>query len=598
MASNYAVGIDLGTTNSCVAICKNDRVEIIENEQGYRVTPSWVTFTEDIILTGPESVDESHQYIKTTVFEAKRLIGQKFSDPQVQEDIKRFPYEVFNDLGVPKIRIDQDREYYPEEISAFILARMKVIAEARMNEKITRCVVTVPAYFNDAQRQATKDAATIAGFATVNVINEPTAAALAFSHQNKKDYKRNILVYDFGGGTFDISIVTIGRGKCEVKVTKGDCHLGGTDIDMKLVNFIKEDYSVKYGTDIISNDVSERRLKSTCEKLKKKLSAQFNANIEITELSEPGKDYIGSLTRVRLEQLNETLFEKTLTILDQCIQDSGLNKTDIDEVVLVGGSSKIPKIQEMLQNYFGSDKINKGVNPDEAVAYGAAIHAANLAGDKNEVVDVTSLSLGTNTYGDLMSIIIPNNTPIPAKSIKRYQTIMDNQNSMEFPIYQGEREIASENYELGNFTMTDLTESPARTVRVEVSYSIDAEGILHVSATEINNAGNSKEIVIDVKKRGLSPEQIQDRIEEAEKNRQKDLKRRQFAEEKYTLERLLYDVKAHAEKCTEEDKDDLLDIYDDICKWLDKVKLDDLDKMLVKQKQLRDLMQNTPIPKK
>lgn len=474
---------------------------------------------------------------------------------------------------------------------------MKIIAEARMNEKITKCVVTVPAYFNDAQRQATKDAATIAGFTTVNVINEPTAAALAFSHQNKKDYKRNVLVYDFGGGTFDVSIVAVGRGKCKVKATKGDCHLGGTDIDMQLVNFVKEDYRSKYGTDIKSDDVSERRLKSTCEKIKKKLSAQFSINIEMVELSEETKDYIAPLTRVRLEQLNEKLFEKTLTILDECITESGLNKSEIDEVVLVGGSSKIPKIQAMLQEYFGTDKINKGVNPDEAVAYGAAIHATNLAGDKNEVLDVTSLSLGTNTYGDLMSIIIPSNTPVPAKSVKRYQTIMDNQTSMEFPIYQGDRDIASENYELGNFTMTDLTEAPARSVRVEVFYSIDAEGILNVSATEINNSGNTKDVVIDVKRRGLSPEQIQDRIREVEKNRHRDLQRRKFAEGKYVLENLLYEVKGHAEKCAEEDKNDMLDIYDDVYKWLDKVKIEDLDEMFVKQKQLRDLIQNTPLPK-
>ncbi|KAF2894045.1 hypothetical protein ILUMI_12132 [Ignelater luminosus] len=591
-----AVGIDLGTTNSCVAIYRNNHVEIIPNEEDSYVIPSWVAFTDDGILTGHEAKDQAHKYIRNTIYEVKRLIGQRFNDEKIQRYIKQLPYQVIDDGGILKIRVEHQQkitEYFPEEISSFVLQKLRDLAEKYLNAEISKVVVTVPAYFNEFQRESTKFSAVLAGFKDVHIINEPTAAALAFSYQHAKQYKRNILVYDFGGGTFDVSIVTVGRGKCEVKATKGDLHLGGVDIDLNLVNYIREDYSEQFDEDIDEDEAEIRRLKSSCEKVKKRLSSEKRtAEIELLGLS--GRDYISSITREDFENLNNDIFVKTLKIVEECIGNSGLSKEDIDEVVLVGGSSRIPKVQAMLGEYFGEDKINKGINPDEAVAYGAAIHATNLVGNKCEVLDVISLSLGIAEMGYLNSVIIQCNTPIPAEVTKRYNTMHKNQERACIRVYQGEDPLVENNFELGQFRLNGLRKGAAGSVEIDVCFKIDAEGILNVTATEIG-AKNKGTIEIDVKRKGLTPEQMEQKLLEMEQNRQNEANRRRFENAKYDLEWFCSMIAARSKHIKDDaTRSAIENKCDEICNWLDNLTIDDMDQIENRKQELQKLHVSEP----
>lgn len=467
---------------------------------------------------------------------------------------------------------------------------LKKTAETRLNKNIKRVVVTVPAYFNNRQREATKDAARIAGFEHINIINEPTAAALAFNLTISKNQKRNILVYDFGGGTFDVSVVSINNNKCDVKATKGDPHLGGTDIDTILMNYIKADLIEKFGYDIVlKNDALIRRLKNACEKAKKILSgSQFITSIDLDRIL-PSQDYSIQISRARFEQLNEMLFKNTIEIVKECLADAKLIADEIDEVVLVGGSSKIPKLQSMLGDIFDIRKINRGVNPDEAVALGAAIYAHNLIIDHKEILDITSLSLGTNTVGDVMSVIIPRNSKIPAQGIKKYVTVYDDQTQMEFPIYQGEKSVASQNFELGNFLLSNLREGPAKSVVVEALFEIDADGILHVTATETNQE-NVNNIVIDVEKVGLSQDEINARLKELEENTVKEKEKLKLEKEKYFIEILLHEVQSLADTKEVNEKREIMNTFNEISNWIQNLSINDEQNINSKKQILNDII--------
>ncbi|KAF2878780.1 hypothetical protein ILUMI_27379 [Ignelater luminosus] len=549
-----ALGIDLGTTNSCVAVYQNEKVEILQNEYHTYVTPSWVGFTENGIITGHEAKNEAYKNIPNTIFEVKRLIGQSFNNKHVLEDIKKFSYKVINNHGMVKIKVkyqDKKEEYFPEEISAFILENLRSLAESHFGQKITNVVITVPAYFNDYQRQATKNAGIIAGFQTVNVINEPTAAALAFNYQHSKAYKRNVMVYDFGGGTFDVSIVTIEKGKCKVRATKGDLHLGGTDINTNLVNFVKNNFKRQYNTEIIENEATMRRLRARCEKVKEQLSGRTAVEIDLDNLS--GRDYFTYISRAEFEELNSELFNTTLEIVEDCLKHSGLTKSQIDEVVLVGGSSRIPKVQEMLIEYFGEDKINKGVNPDEAVAYGAAIHADGLSRDKNEIEDVISLSLGiavlspNKTEGHRSDKIIPSNTQIPTTITKQYFT---KHKFVSIMVYQGEAYYAADNFLLGEFVLSGLKRSLLKS-SLSVCFDVNSEGILKVIATETGSS-NRNSIQINIKSHGLTSQQILHRMEKMDQHRIERNKKLNFALEVYNLEKFYNSIVK--ESCSIKDK--------------------------------------------
>lgn len=597
------IGIDLGTTYSCVGVYKDGRVEIIANDMGNRITPSYVAFTEEgERLIGDAAKNQLTSNPKNTVFDAKRLIGRQWSEKSVQSDKKFFPFEMIEQKSKPHVQVmvnGKKAVFSPEEISAMVLTKMKETAETYLGKKVTHAVVTVPAYFNDAQRAATKDAGTIAGLNVMRIINEPTAAAIAYG-LDKKEGEKNILVFDLGGGTFDVSLLTIDGGVFEVVSTNGDTHLGGEDFDQRVMEYFMKLYKKKTGKDVRKNDRSVQKLRREVEKAKRALSSAHQAKVEIESFFE-GEDFSETLTRAKFEELNMDLFRSTMVPVKKVMEDGDMEKSEIDEIVLVGGSTRIPKVQQLVKEYFGGKEPSRGINPDEAVAYGAAVQGGILSGageELNDVVllDVCPLSMGIETVGGVMTKIITRNTVVPTKKQQIFSTASDNQQTVTISVYEGERTMTKDNHVLGKFDLTGIPAAPRGQPQIEVTFEIDVNGILRVSAEE-KGSNNKESITIKNDDNRLSPEDIERMIQEAEERKEEDEATKARVDAKNELEGLAYSTKNQVAdkeklggKLSEEDKETVTTACDDTISWLDSNQDAEAEALQEKKKELEEII--------